>query len=443
LPAKPKHTLTVLLLITAAFIYGLAHLLSLRFESGDIYPAYSSLRSDPQGTRALYDSLDKLEMFSLRRNYLPLSQVKFKAPTTFLYIGSGRLNSKYMEKRLSDAIERLTDGGGRLVLAFRPVHRLAGSKESDDTAEGCQKEVKQPSDPGSGQESTQSPKQATGNGDDGSQKPEGKPAVDQPNECSAPDSQTVAVEDLWGVRFRYDRPNPERSYARVAPGRDADILPHEISWHTDLVFEISDSRWEVLYRRDEFPVIVERPFRQGTILLVADAYLFSNEALRAERHPALLTRIIGSNNRIVFDEGHFGIYKIPGIAELIRTHGLHWFFGGIALIFILFVWKNSVPFVPPADDVRNETGNGGSQARDIFQGLISLLRRNIPAKDILKVCLNEWKKSFDVEERLRAEQLAKIIAVADSAQTVSENKIDPVEGYLRIRRILSEGEKNE
>lgn len=443
MPAKPKHTLTVLLLIVAAFICGLAQLLSLRFESGDIYPAYSSLRSDPQGTRALFDSLAKLDMFTLRRNYLPLSQATFKAPTSFLYLGAGSRNSNYIEQNLSDAVDRLTDGGGRLVLAFRPVHRLDGRKEPDDTAEACQQEANRPSDPASGQEPTQSPKQATDPGDDVSQKPEGKRIVDQPDECSAPDRQAVAVEDLWGVRFRYDRPNPERSCARVAPGRAAANLPPEISWHTDLVFEISDSRWEVLYRRDEFPVIIERPFNQGTIVLAADAYLFSNEALREERHPALLTRIIGSNGQIVFDEGHFGIYKIPGIAELIRTHGLHWFFGGIALIFVLFVWKNSIPFVPPADDSRDETGNGASQTRDIFQGLISLLRRNIPARDILKVCLHEWKKSFDVEERLRAEQLAKIIAVIDLTQPVSDNKIHPVNGYLTIRRILSEGEKNE
>ena len=33
----------------------------LRFESGDVYPVYSSLRSDPLGTRAFYDSLEDLE----------------------------------------------------------------------------------------------------------------------------------------------------------------------------------------------------------------------------------------------------------------------------------------------------------------------------------------------------------------------------------------------
>jgi len=209
------------------------------------------------------------------------------------------------------------------------------------------------------------------------------------------------------------------------------------------VFEKLDSGWEVLYSRDGLPVIIERPFRSGQIFLVADSYLFSNEALREERHPALLARIIGSKSQIVFDESHFGIYKIPGIAGLIRTHGLHWFFCGLALIFVLFVWKNSIHFVPPMAGVTDETAADENQGRDVFQGLVSLLRRNISTKDILKVGMDEWKKSFDAEERLRSEQLAEIIGVIDMEQTVSENKINPVKGYIAISRILSEGKQNE
>lgn len=443
LPTKSKYTLILLVLIVAIFICGLARLMSLRFESGDIYPAYSSLRSDPLGTRALFDSLDKLNLSTIRRHYLPLSQLKFKEPTTFLYLGSDYLNSKFVGRDFSDAVDRMTDAGGRLVMAFRPLRGRDGKTKSTGDSRNCQEEDKQRDDCESEQVGAQASADETNDGGRVSKPPEGKQVVDQPDDCITPDCRSVSVEDYWGVSFEYNRPEQNRNHALVVPGKDAADLPPEISWHTDLVFELSESSWKVIYRRDGYPVIIERPFKLGSIVLVADSYLFSNEALRAERHAGLLARIIGSNSRIVFDEGHFGIYKVPGIAELIRTHGLHWFFGGIALIFALFVWRNSSHFVPPVEDMIDEAPTDGTQGRDIFQGLTSLLRRNIPAKDILMVCLSEWKKSFDIEQRLHSEQLARIIGVIDMEHAVSENEVNPVKGYATISRILSEGEKNE
>jgi hypothetical protein len=81
--------------------------------------------------------------------------------------------------------------------------------------------------------------------------------------------------------------------------------------------------------------------------------------------------------------------------------------------------------------------------RDYFQGLVSLLRRNIPAKDLLKVGMNEWKKSFVVEKKRHSEQMADIISAIDMEEAVSANPADPVKGFITISRILSEGKKNE
>ena len=49
------------MLLAAVFLAAVSYLMVLRFESGDVYPVYSSLRSDPLGTRAFYDSLEDLE----------------------------------------------------------------------------------------------------------------------------------------------------------------------------------------------------------------------------------------------------------------------------------------------------------------------------------------------------------------------------------------------
>ena len=48
--------------------------LLLRFESGDVLPEYSTLRADPMGTKAFYESLENLGL-PVERNYRTMSQL--------------------------------------------------------------------------------------------------------------------------------------------------------------------------------------------------------------------------------------------------------------------------------------------------------------------------------------------------------------------------------
>lgn len=70
-------------IITACFLLILFHLVSNRFAVGDVYPSYSSLRSDPIGAKALYDSLEILHR-GPRRTYIPLSDFKASNATLLL-----------------------------------------------------------------------------------------------------------------------------------------------------------------------------------------------------------------------------------------------------------------------------------------------------------------------------------------------------------------------
>jgi hypothetical protein len=194
----------------------------------------------------------------------------------------------------------------------------------------------------------------------------------------------------------------------------------------------------VIYRRGGHPVIVERPYKRGTILLCADSYLISNEALRSERHPAVLIRLLGPHRHVTFDEAHFGIYKVPGIAQLIRNYKFHWFFLSIALLFILFIWKNSISFIPPTDDGDGDT-SASNTGKGYAQGLTSLLRRNIPVKNVLRVSLEEWKKSPELEDRWRSDRMEEMVKVVELEEAVSEHQANPVKGYNAMGRILSEG----
>src|SRR5438067_4682472 len=76
----------LLIVVFAGFIFGIAKLFKLRFEAGDVYPEYSSLRADPLGAKAYYESLDNLLV--ARRNFKPLSKLGDGRDTTLFYLGS-------------------------------------------------------------------------------------------------------------------------------------------------------------------------------------------------------------------------------------------------------------------------------------------------------------------------------------------------------------------
>ena len=107
--------------IVLGFMLGVVKLFLLRFEAGDVYPAYSSLRSDPLGSRAFYRSLENINAARVSRNYLTLQNLKFKKRTAFVYAGVAAINSESVSAEWLNVFERLTNTGGRLLLSFLPV----------------------------------------------------------------------------------------------------------------------------------------------------------------------------------------------------------------------------------------------------------------------------------------------------------------------------------
>ena len=118
-----NRTILLIMLATVliSFCYGVAHLLVLRFKTGDVYAPYSSLRSDPLGTRALFESLARLNGLSVRRNYEALSKFGAGRDTTILYLGVKAGRWEFVREDLLKAFEKITTEGGRLVLSFLPV----------------------------------------------------------------------------------------------------------------------------------------------------------------------------------------------------------------------------------------------------------------------------------------------------------------------------------
>jgi hypothetical protein len=110
----------MLLAVAVAFVAVLVGLLSKRFSSADHYPDYSSLRSDPRGTRALYEALGRMPGMTVERNFQPLKKLS-GAPGKVLLITS--MSNRDFERPFvidSPAIGRFAADGGRVVIAISP-----------------------------------------------------------------------------------------------------------------------------------------------------------------------------------------------------------------------------------------------------------------------------------------------------------------------------------
>jgi hypothetical protein len=429
-------------------MFGVLKLFLLRFEAGDVYPAYSSLRSDPLGSRAFFSSLENINDAVVDRNYRSVQTLEFNENTVFFYIGTSVFDSDSVSAEWFQVFERLTNAGGRLVLSFLPVEKkpanwrmskcAAPQKETNDSDNTRQEDTPDDNEnlskPHAAEKTSNAP-----NGDD--KHLEGGPDPVPPEK----QRNCISLKEKWGLVFAFAEKPPDKATNvrdNLSPAY-LRRLPETISWHTALYFDDLDDSWRVIYAADGRPVIVEKPHGSGSLVLSADSFFLSNEALRSDRHPELLDWTLGESATVIFDETHFGIFKHPGVLSLIKKYRFHWFIFTVAVLALLFIWKNSVYFVPPPKRSRTQPGRDFISDRDSTQGLISLLRRNIPARKVLQICTREWERTLQPEKRFQSDQLAKIKSAFQMTATRSPKFIDPVAGYRRISKIISKGRYDE
>jgi hypothetical protein len=430
----------VMALLLLFFVVGVVNLFVLRFETGDVYPAYSSLRSDPLGTRALYESLENIDGLAVRRNYHLLKSLTFEPQTTFFYLGTAADEFDSVPQEMIDVFDRLTQSGGRLVLTFLPVTKNSVHKAKQNRSvkkKGPVKkrlETKAQGDSGGAQPAGKRKSSALTRVKSGSKKIDDHRVTKDNGQKSL-----VSVKKHWGigVAFKDYLPVKDDKHVAVDAVSSRGDLPPVISWHTNLYFDLFDDAWQTLFSFEGLPLIVERTFGKGSILMCADSFFMSNEALWAERHPKLLVWLIGGHSNIIFDEAHFGIHKQPSVAQLIRRYRFDWFFAALVVLALLFVWKSAAYFVPPsAEDALN--GADVVSEKDYTQGLIALLRRNISENQILQVCAREWEQTFKKSKRTRAITLEHMRDLVGSRSTGSKKSRDPVEEYRKISKLISE-----
>lgn len=418
------------IVLLALFSLGIFMIFSIRFEAGDIYPPYSSFRSDPLGCRALHDSLIHTGDVAVSRSVTPLHRMKNLENTTILVPGLGPNDlSGSLPQAWFDAIDGLVKGGVRLVLCSVPsrFEKKPEKPLNKKTAQADKKPLAKTKKPAKTKK-MKSDAPAEKNKD---QKPAEKNEEKVDNEEPYQIKQ-VNIAKAWGFNDDF----ADRAEGTAAPASKYKKTRGlgDQSWHTSRYFTGLAKEWKPVYTMNGKVVLMERTYGKGSLVLSTDSYFLSNEALRNEANPRLLTFLTGGNTKVIFDEAHFGIKAEPGIAGLIKRYGLHGFAWSVLLFCLLYIWKNASYFVPPREDdeIRD------ASARDQASGLASLYKRHINDNDLLAVCIDEWEKTALADRRASLNDQEKRTHIKNAAKGNGDKPVDPVAGYRKIKRMLSE-----
>jgi hypothetical protein len=423
---KPLLSLLLALLLGGGFVYGLTRLFVLRYEIGDIYPPYSSLRADPLGTKALAAALDELPGVEVRRNFKPLPKLRPSGPVTLIYTGVP--HRAYWTEQEVLAFDSLVAGGSRAVFTFFPVEKTPTEREEAESAkeERAKKKKKIQS------EQPETKKKKSKDKKDGEKKTDGKKTDEEETDKEGNFIEFGKAAKRWGFNFGFLPEDKAGAYKRhaalVEPGGQ---IESDISWHSALYFRDLKPHWKVLYMCGTMPVIIERRYGDGSIVLVADSYLVSNEALRKERHPRLLARLFSGPSTVIFDEESHGLRDDPGIVSLARKYRLHGVAAGLVLLAVFFVWKNAVRFIPTYEPQFAESDV--IAGKESGEGFINLLRRAIRPSAVFDACVAEWRKAFVHQPR----ELAKVEEIVALEQARPARERDPIAAYRTISRALA------
>ena len=471
---KRPGALCACLLCAAVFLLGLVRLFELRFERGDIFPPYSTLRTDPLGASVLYESLDRVPGLSTRRYFEQTFTSDDGRAHALFVLGAPAEADFELPRGEFDTLQRFVYNGGRLVIAYAPRAELEPTGDEADT--------EAPDQPTVGEKRSRRHRQTSEAGAPGGQSQTNRAGAPDPASATNRIHATNQVSKPWhpGPRHNRRRPNsPEDREPTDQPddedprdellhytelskewgfqlqmksletNDDGQIqfpparrlaalpdLPSVLVVHTALCFTNLTNGWSTVYQRDPAaPVLVERRFGAGTVVLVADAYPLSNEAMFKDRSPALLAWLLGGGREVTFDEAHLGLVEQPGMATLMRRYRLHGLVLSLLLAAGLFVWKNSVSLVPPPPET--EAGDGPTVVgRDSASGFVNLARRGIAPPELINVCFAEWKTSSPRFGTLSPAQRRDVERLVREQAALEPHLRRPVENYRVLSQLL-------
>jgi hypothetical protein len=349
---------------------------SWRLETSDTFPEYSTYRADPKGLKAFYESLLATDLVQVSRR-MQSSKILPSGENQVLVLAGIRVDQPTLSEENSLVFDHWLATGGRLILALRP------EKNRPDRIQSAP--------------------------------PENQDETDHPSIVS-----WRSLFRRWGVETvplsgMHSAAADSTLFGKISPwlGRDS--------------FDRLTSGWKVIAVQDGKNVIVERAFAHGSLVLLADSYPLSNEALATNRNTGFLLWLMDNRSGVLFDETHLGLSERPGIMTLAQRYGLQGTVISIVAVLLLFIWKCQYTLVPRIRIAQDGLTVSGSSSDQAF---LNLLRRNVSQKELTNVCLRAWLKTA----RPTQAQLARL----EGFRAHSGEKKSVVERYNRITTLLNE-----
>ncbi|MDB6139626.1 MAG: hypothetical protein JWO94_2698 [Verrucomicrobiaceae bacterium] len=462
--------------ILAGGLFAFMSLLRTRYDTGESYPDYSSLRADPMGTRALFESLGRLPGVEAVRNFEHLDKLQGAQHQTLLLCG---MNSRSFASRAAvdgKALARFAASGGRLVIALNPSTSMgritrAYKGAQDEVDEEDEKQAAKSKPQKSGPDKTLKPSPPLSKGPDGkAEKPEpaaGAHAHGADAEASLAallkisaksrefifmgregspielDSSTpLAAADAppWFSNVCLDD-NPAQDWEAgwdvlsSPANKTAGVKEGDASGKPKVKTAAEPSPWHVAATKGGENIIMERTLGGGSVVVCTDRYFLSNEALWKGPSTAFLSWLLGDASRVIFEETHLGpgVGDEEGIMTLARRYRMHGLFLGGILLFALYIWRNAFSLIPhaPEDDLghwRADAVAGQSTA----SGLEGLLRRGITPPRLFSKCLDIWEETRAASATIPPERRARARALV----AAFKNQRQAPQAYSQIRDAL-------
>ncbi|MEI6341046.1 MAG: DUF4350 domain-containing protein [Verrucomicrobiota bacterium] len=387
-----RLVLAALVLLLAA---GLYRIFELRFAAGDIFPPSSSRRADPIGSRALFDALARQHGLRVSRNLLPLPRLQHRPGLAVLVLGVApeHIGDPSDATDFNSSLLRLAQGGARVVLAAQHESSALATNALRQGIRSLARTV-----------------------------PAKRP------QASLCDTLGFGLAQGASSTSNAAASPPLARRRAASPG-----LPDDLPWPSPWRITGATNGWTVLYEADGQPVVVQRAWDQGSVVVVASDYLLSNEALRRVPQPAFIAALLSDATQVVFDETHLGLTFEPGMASLVRRYQLGGAVAGLAVLAGLYLWRNLARFNPPPPGPPPDDALAGRGTAEAFR---ALLRRAARPETLVAECMERWRDSQGRHPRVGPRRVADAQDVLDIEMERPPKERNPVQAYRRIAAIL-------
>ncbi len=418
----------VLIVLIIGFLVSVYTILDDRISGSELFPVYSSKRSDPLGVSLFRESLSEWPAIdSVKESRSPTTRLEeFGKETAFLRLGMTSEQLKAERYELDSDFLRDIAAGGRVVISVtdkvrrtvRTDYYSDWSARRDELREEWKELQKEKETEGSeGKETDEWEEwvdfleehrvsyEAERRLEQGPtllelfelsvKKVEGElPAKGYPLfDCQS--ESTINLDRRWKSRLIFERASDDSLLKSLQKlGTD---LPEETS-HALIAQRVKlrslfgeEPTLKNHYETDQGKVVVSGAVGDGEVWFVSDTYPFSNESLKEEPFTELLFASLDGVNEVIFDERIHGAKEAGGFMHVMVAYRLHGIFWGLACVALIWVWRASSSLLPPQG--MDGVTDGVMMGEDTASGMQSLLRSGVPRQKLAATLFSCWEES--------------------------------------------------